>query len=306
MEIIKNTRLATADNIKNSNVTPKTVQTALDLLDYLPVWEDSLIEFELDINTNNRESTLNFIYSINNTKLHIVVSEATIKFNNKTYNKSTNYIGIYEIVNSIKLAKANGIRISKLCLFTGAFNPPTIAHYHMVKKALNNKHFDFVIIGASNQTFLNKKQSRINGWAYPEEKRVRLLLAMTRQNPQVLILGIEQGYTYDVLCEVKDKYNPDELYFALGSDKLHQIERWGNTKKLTNEFCFYVMQRSNDLDYIESKSKKLFKNTKYIIENQNDKYKKISATQVRDLIDKHLDFGHLVTDSVYNELMNKH
>ena len=42
-----------------------------------------------------------------------------------------------------------------------------------------------------------------------------MMLEMTYENEKVLIFGIEQGYTYEVLTSVKNKYNIQTLYFWL-------------------------------------------------------------------------------------------
>lgn len=191
-------------------------------------------------------------------------------------------------------------------LFTGAFNPPTIAHYHMVHSVLRNNKmdFDYVIFALSTENFLKKKQSKTNDWYFSENERIEMVLSMIAHNPNALLYGIEIGYTYDVLCSVKQEFNCKNLYFACGSDKLNEIERWGNAKKLLKEFNFYILLRGvESYEYIENKCNKIFINTKYFLAKDNEKYKDISATQVRNKIKQNLDYTNLLEPHVYKYLI---
>ena len=190
-------------------------------------------------------------------------------------------------------------------LFTGAFNPPTIAHYHMVHSVLRNDkmNFDYVIFALSTEKFLKNKQDKTNDWYFSESERTEMVLSMIAHNPNALLYGIEVGYTYDVLCGVKQEFNCENLYFACGSDKLYEIERWGHAKKLLKEFNFYILLRGTEsYEYTENKCNKIFANTKYFLAKDNEKYKYVSATQVRDKIKQNLDYTNLLEPHVYKYL----
>lgn len=192
-----------------------------------------------------------------------------------------------------------------MVLFTGAFNPPTIAHYHMVHTVLRNKNvkFDYVVFALSNDNFLSKKQKKSNDWYFSEQERLNLILNMIAHNPKALLFGIEQGYTYQVLCEVKKQFNPKNLYFACGSDKLNEITRWGYKDKLLKEFCFYILLRGTDNENtINNLCNKIFINTKYLLSKDNEKYKNISATQVRNKIKNNENYDDLLERHVLKYL----
>lgn len=209
----------------------------------------------------------------------------------------------YKALNLVKIFY-NG-KPKNIVLFTGAFNPPTIAHYHMVHSVLRNKtkKFDYVVFALSNDKFLDKKQKRNNDWYFPESERLNIVLSMIAHNPNALLFGIEQGYTYEVLCEVKKEFNALHTYFACGSDKLNEITRWGFHDKLLKEFCFYILIRGIDKESeVNEKCKKIFSNTEYVLGKDNEKYKDISATQVRRKIDNKEDCTLLLEKHVYEYL----
>lgn len=204
---------------------------------------------------------------------------------------------MHELINIIKLVM--GSPIKEAVLFTGAFNPPTIAHYHMAESALENG-YDYVIYALSNQIFLEKKQNKTGGYAYSEQQRLDMIIEMTWDNPKILIYGIEEGYTYQVLKATQREFNIPSLSFAMGSDKLQEIQSWGFNKWLLSEFSFYVMVRDGEMKSAKKKSKKIF--SSYKIVPPNPKYNGISATMVRNRINAGEDYEQLVHPAVYQYL----
>lgn len=241
-----------------------------------------------------------------NRYLKLEISEVSYKFfDNKNSDKETWVFlpeQVHLVINKIKMFHYNSPK--RAVLFSGAFNPPTIAHYHVCESALNTGLFDFVIMATSNQSFLDKKQAKIGGYSYLEKDRLNMLIEMTYQNPQILVFGIEEGYTYDVLCAVKEFFSFKDMYFALGSDKLQEIGRWGRHNKLLKQFNFYILNRNDTIEYINEKCRELFSNVNYIIAENNDRYKDISATEVRRRIRANEDFSDLVHKNVYNYLIH--
>ena len=281
------------DKNNPQNISFKTYTNSLQLLDKL------IYEPELFL-TYNR--SVQFEFQLGESYLEIEIFEDFYEiWGENTYIKyeddgqKIEIQNLFEVINHIKIF-FNGLPNNSV-LFTGAFNPPTIAHYHMIESSLNNG-FDYVIFATSNQKFLDKKQKKVkdkSSFAYSEQERINMLLCMTYENPQVLIFGVEQGYTFEVLYTVKEKYNIKNLYFAMGSDKLNEISRWGFHDRLLKEFCFYVLIRGEDnFDIVKEKCNLLFSNTKYIIGKDNEKYKDISATQVRFKIANNEPLDNLV------------
>lgn len=291
------------------NISEKCYNLAIKLLNHI-VYKD----FEAFITYNK---TVQFEFDYNGYYIEIEISDD--KFSvwgndsilNDLYQVGDNGIefpeeDMYEVINIIKMFVKG--RPEYPVLFTGAFNPPTIAHYHMIDSVLSNESYDFdyVIFAISNQKFLDKKQNKTGDYAYSEQERIDMLLEMTWANEDVLIFGVEQGYTYNVLCAVKEKYKTNSVFFAMGSDKLQEIHRWGYHDKLLVEFCFYVLMRGTDSkEEVIQKCNDLFADTKYVIGEDNQNFKDISATMVRAAIRNHTEFKDLVHPDVYKYLSEK-
>ena len=240
------------------------------------------------------------IYSYTNghKRLEIEVCENDFHVSLYEEDETTSYYNckLYEVVNYVKIFNFGHPKNS--VLFTGAFNPPTIAHYNMIESA--SKHFDYIIFAISNQKFLEKKQNKIQDYSYSEQERLDMILEMTYNIPNVLIYGVEVGYTYNVLYATQNKFKINNLSFAMGSDKLEEINRWGYHDELLNNYGFYVLLRNDSQNIVKEKCERLFK--EYIIGYDNDLYKNVSATKVRDCIKNKKDYSHLVEKNVYKYL----
>ena len=266
------------------------------LLKYFPY------EPEIFPTANN---SIQFEYDLENKYLEIEFfkDKITVFIENELETQFT-YDELFKVVNILKIFMLG--KPKKSILFTGSFNPPTIAHYHMVHSAIRSGEFDYVIFALSNGKFLERKQKRTKDWYFSEQERLQMIFEMTAHNKNVLIYGIEQGYTYQVLKDVKEKFNCEELYFACGSDKLNEISRWGYAKNLLVEFSFYVLNRGDDEKILINKCDELFKNTHYIIGYDNEKYKDVSATKVRHLIKTKKDYMPLLETHVASYLRRKY
>ena len=220
--------------------------------------------------------------------------------NNTSKTKEYELTEIYKIINHIKILY-NG-NPNSVVVFTGSFNPPTIAHYHMIESALNTNKFDYVFFAIANERFLSKKQKRNKDWYYSETDRLNLILEMTYKHPKVLISGIEEGYTYDVLTMIKRVYKCNTVYFACGSDKLSQIPKWGRHNDLLKEFGFYILIRDDEISIVKEQCDNIF--NQYIIGKDNEKYSDLSATKVRTCISNNQNFKDYVTKEVYEYMKN--
>lgn len=304
-EILKRLKEFRDKNYNNypKNISDNCYNLAVKLLNHI-IWKPEVFI--------TYGETVQFEFEMNNWYLEVEVSDDKFSVwgNDSIYNDlyhgsddgiTFNENEMYEVINIIKMFYKG--RPEYPVLFTGAFNPPTIAHYHMIESSISNGDFDYVIFALSNQKFLDKKQAKLNDKAYTEQERLDMLLEMTWENENALIFGIEQGYTYNVLCAVKEKYKIEHLYFAMGSDKLQEISRWGYHDRLLTEFRFYVLIRGNDdIDLVTEKCNTIFCNTQYKVGEDNQDFKDISATKVRKAIKENKDFSNLVHPNVFKYL----
>lgn len=222
-------------------------------------------------------------------KIPIIENNNQVGETQKYHSKSFPIVRLYEVLNLIKLFYMG--EPGNSVLFTGAFCPPHKGHEHLVKEAA--ERFDCVFMAISNQKFLVnkfKKSKQEMTWCFPENYRLDFLVGMTWNMPKVILHGVEEGYTYNVLCDVNNKYKPKSLWFTCGSDKLEEIPRWGFHDKLLVDFGFYVLQRDSDnIEAIRKRCDDIFKN--YSIAKQSE-YSDASSTKIREALSRD-DFDYI-------------
>jgi nicotinate-nucleotide adenylyltransferase len=266
-------------------------------------YKDTFVVFNFNIGKNR----LNL--NIYDTYTNITITQD----GEKVYVKqvSNNSIGIVEIINTFKIFNAgkftfkdnvilaNGCNVA---MFSGSFNPPTKAHHHVIKKIIDSNKFDFVFISICNKKFLEKKQRKADKICYTEDQRLKFMLQMTISMPNVLIYGIEDGYTIDVLENITKTYINSQAYFVCGSDKIEEIKRWHRNEELRNNYGIIIITRNDDNEeQINVIAKENFKKYQIV---KITKYLDLSATYVRNQISNNGDLTNIVSDEII-ELVKK-
>lgn len=247
------------------------------------------IQFEFEINDRYLE------LEVFDDKIEVFISDLS----EREYKFDNNIKGLIQVVNVIKYFHLK--KFENIAVFTGAFNPPTKAHKHVIKRILEMNDMDLIVVALSNKRFLEKKQKKVNGVAFSEEDRLLMMLSMTAFNPKVLIYGIEDGYTFNILSNVKNGFSKSNIYFVAGSDKLGEIPRWGYGDKLLKDFGFIILTRNEEFNKIDCICKKLFKNYKIL---DSSTYENLSATKVRKAIENNSKYKNMVDDKVFEVLEN--
>ena len=119
--------------------------------------------------------------------------------------------------------------MKKIGFFGGSFNPPTLAHFEIVKSALKEFNLDKVIVVPMGDKY--EKQDLISF-----EDRYNMLLKMFENEEKVEISRMqanqkEVSYAIDCFSKIDKDYSSDERYFIMGLDNFSKIETWKERKK---------------------------------------------------------------------------
>jgi len=133
--------------------------------------------------------------------------------------------------------------ITRLGVFGGSFNPPTLAHL-MLAEYLMPQYVDkvlFLPVGDSYQKPV---------MAAAVHRLAMLQLAVT-PNPGFILSELETSqdkvcYSYDSLQTLQKEYPATELYFLIGSDQLPGLWRWYRIEDLLHEFYLIILARGED------------------------------------------------------------
>ncbi len=128
-------------------------------------------------------------------------------------------------------------------VYGGSFNPPTLAHYAIIKKLIEQfKPDNFIILPVGNsykrKTDLVEIKHRVN----------MLEIATSDLNVKISLIEAnlkEYKGTYYILEQLSKEYN--DLYFVMGADNLNNIETWINYELLIKKYKFIVITRDEHI-----------------------------------------------------------
>lgn len=128
-------------------------------------------------------------------------------------------------------------------IFGGSFNPPTVAHYEMIRIVQATYEIDRFLIVPVGDHYKFKH-------VISAEHRFAMLSLMAKEL-DVEVSRIEmdapgfQG-TYQTL----EQLNLPNTKFLLGSDNLTQLSRWLNAEKLLKDYGIIVIRRQQNIEAI--------------------------------------------------------
>lgn len=180
---------------------------------------------------------------------------------------------------------------SAVAVIGGTFNPTTIAHINLGIVATQVLNADKVIYVPSKTDFLKEWKQMNSQDIMSDETRVQLLqesiaaqLGLNAEVEDCEITGKTSGKTYDTLTFIQKKYDAENVYWVMGSDKLCELNRWYRWEELMEQYHFLVIQRDGDdvADMIESSCWLSRYQNRIRIVPAEQKMQTISATRVRN------------------------
>lgn len=200
----------------------------------------------------------------------------------------------------------------KIVIIGGTFNPPTLAHIALAKQAKKSVSADLVIFVPTKSAYMKTWKKYQNSDIYPDEVRIKAIKSCETDWLKVdtcEIDGIVSGKSYDTVQYVKTKYDTNDVYFAIGSDKLNEITRWSKSTLFLSTEKFIAMERDQDkAENIIDENVRLSKyKGNFIVCESDDTYKDYSSTKVRSLLLSGIDSEYekakeLVPETVWRVL----
>lgn len=156
----------------------------------------------------------------------------------------------------------------KLGFFGGSFNPPTIAHYNLIKQALKEYNFDKVYFVPVNDYYKKEKLISI-------DQRIEMLNLLCKKESNIEVLDIEKKINsklnaIDIFKILEKKYKDDKIFFFIGEDNYIKMNTWKNYDQLKK--YNYIIFRRNENEILSITDKN-------IIYMKNSENLKISSTR---------------------------
>lgn len=175
--------------------------------------------------------------------------------------------------------------MGRIGFFGGSFNPPTIAHFEIIKTAKREFNLDKIVVVPMGDKYEKKD-------LIPFKYRYKMLELMFNKYKWVQISSLqvnqqERSYAIDTFEIIDEKYKNDERFFIMGLDNFANIANWKRSEKLLENRKYIVFKRDN----IETKEKN--DNIQFLDIKQN-----ISSTIARSKIKSGEELQSILLPSV--------
>lgn len=169
--------------------------------------------------------------------------------------------------------------MSRIGIFGGTFNPPHIGHTRLAEHFVSELKLDRLLVIPTYQP----PHKSVANLASGEDRVNMCLLAF----PDAVVSTIElnrggKSYTYDTLCEIKEQYPGDELFFIVGSDMLLSFNRWYKSEEILDMITLCAADREDDGVQLEMPD---FLEGKRVIITKLPAFE-MSSTRIRECISK--------------------
>lgn len=134
----------------------------------------------------------------------------------------------------------------------GSFNPPTLAHYKLMKTALDAVDADLGFFVPVSDAYLKRKMARSGFFmVLSPEVRIKMLETMCTDGMMKVWereIGTVMARTVDTLLEIQDDYPDAEVYFIMGDDKLSLLVHMAEKSALLDRFKVVLYSREYSSD----------------------------------------------------------
>lgn len=181
--------------------------------------------------------------------------------------------------------------MQRLGFFGGCFNPPTIAHYKLALKAIDEANLDKVYFVPMGDFY--KKEKLIAA-----EYRFQMLKIMIKNNSKLDVSKIQMDQrrelqAIDTFRLIQKEFYDSENFFIMGSDNFEKMNNWTSADELFNYYNYIIFNRKN------------FKSSKFLTIDIDENLKNISSSLVRSKIQNDDSVDDLITKEVKKYILEK-
>lgn len=181
----------------------------------------------------------------------------------------------------------------KVGLYFGSFNPIHNGHLIIAQHILNETDLAQVWFIISPQNPFKQQKHLLN-----EYDRLHLVNLAIQKTAALKAVDIEfrlpkPSYTTTTLAYLEEKYPQHRFTIIMGSDSLQNLDKWKNAETIMNNYPIHVYTRPG-FPAVQPNVKQLTVLQAPLLE--------ISATHIRELIQKGKSIRYLVPDIVCDEI----
>ena len=139
----------------------------------------------------------------------------------------------------------------KLVVLTGSFNPPSLAHLDLLKKAMAAVGAERGLFLPANDEYVRRKMAKANeSVVISAEARIAMLESMCSDQPSLGLslaeMGAARTSTYESLLRVSEENPGYDVLLVIGADKIKVVPKWIKVNELLRDFKFVISRRGDD------------------------------------------------------------
>lgn len=177
----------------------------------------------------------------------------------------------------------------RIVVLGGSFNPPTSAHFRLMKVAVDALGADIGFFVPVSDAYLKRKMRHSHPpVVLSPELRVKMLKTMCSEDNRLQVcvkeIGTIEPRTIPTLESIQEDYPDAEVYFIMGADKLDLLVHLTEKRKFLDDFKVVLYAREDDRVEQVLKEHELLSNylNRIVILPQPDGTEGVSSSLVRD------------------------
>lgn len=140
---------------------------------------------------------------------------------------------------------------NRIVVMGGSFNPPTAAHYKLMKAAIDALGAEIGFFVPVSDAYLKRKMRHSHPpVVLSPEMRVKMLRSMCSDDCRLQVcekeIGTIEPRTMPTLQALQEDQPNAELYFVMGSDKFDLLANLTKKREFLDEFKVVLFSREND------------------------------------------------------------
>ena len=176
----------------------------------------------------------------------------------------------------------------RIVVMGGSFNPPTLAHYTLIREAIDALDAWRGVFVPVSDAYLKRKMRRCHPpVVLSPEMRVRMLQSMCTDSRTTVCkkeIGTVEARTMPTLMELQEEYPDAEIYFLLGSDKLDLLTHLSSHRGFLDMFkvILYARDKAGIIDTLKENDELSRYLHRIVLLPQPEGTDTVSSTRVRE------------------------
>jgi len=185
----------------------------------------------------------------------------------------------------------------RIGLYFGSFNPVHVGHLIIANHVLNETNLERIWFVVSPHNPFKEEKNLLN-----EYHRLHLVRLATEDDTRIRASDIEftlpkPSYTSNTLAYLTEKHPEHQFMIIMGSDSFQNLSKWKNPEYIIKNFPIYVYKRPG-FEVTDQFGAKV-----HILDAP---LLQISATRIREYIQKGKSARYMVPDKVLEEIEKGH